>query len=159
MVCLHCPPCMVFGNFRWDDFPFNNWGFLPLVFGVRYRKILFRVKGKYYNMTEETRKRKRNKIDTLTELKTEARFNIWQLGKWGYSVEKEASADDIGSEELEWSDIYSFESFRIFEKGKCIFKGCGYVELRNFTKLVKRYKHSHGVKNLHTYTDEILAQI
>lgn len=118
-----------------------------------------RVKGKYYNMTEETRKRKRNKIDTLTELKTEARFNIWQLGKWGYSVEKEASADDIGSAELEWSDIYSFESFRIFEKGKCIFKGCGYVELRNFTKLVKRYKHSHGVKNLHIYTDEILAQI
>lgn len=28
-----------------------------------------------------------------------------------------------------------------------------------FTKLVKRYKHSHGVKNLHIYTDEILAQI
>ena len=24
MVCLHCPPCMTFGNFRWDDFsPYN----------------------------------------------------------------------------------------------------------------------------------------
>ena len=110
-------------------------------------------------MTEETRKRKQNKIDTLVELKTEARFNIWQLGKWGYSVDVESSTGDISSKELNWGDIYSYESFRICEKGKCIFRGCSYIELRNFTKLVKRYKHSHGVKNLHTYTDEILAQI
>lgn len=150
---------MVFGNIRWDSFPFNNWGFLPLVFGVRYRKILFRVKGKYDNMTEQTRKRKQIKIDTLTELKTEARFNIWQLGKWGYSVDIESSTGDICSKELNWGDIYSYESFHIFEKGKCIFRGCSYIELRNFTKLVKRYQHSHGAKSLHTYTDEILTQI
>lgn len=110
-------------------------------------------------MKKETRNRKQSKKQVLRELKKEARFNIWQLEKWGYSVEKEASTGDMGSKEIEWSEIYSFETFQIYEKGKCIFKGCGYVKLRNFTKLVKRYKHSYGVKNLHTYTDEILTQI
>lgn len=110
-------------------------------------------------MKEETRKTKQTKRQVLNELKREARANIWQLGKWGYSVDIEPIAEKVGWKEMDWGDIYSFESFWISEDGRYIFKGCTYFELRKFTKLVKRYKHNYGVKKLHSYTDEIILKI
>lgn len=110
-------------------------------------------------MKEETRKYKQIKQQTLRELKREARANIWQLGKWGYSVDIEPVVDKTGCKELDWGEIYSFEKFHIYENGRCVFKGCSYFGLRNFTRLAKRYKHNYGVKKLHSYTNEILVQI
>lgn len=58
-----------------------------MVFGVRCQKFLFRVKGNIIKMTENTKKRKLNKKELLAKLQKESRFNIWLLGRWGYSVE------------------------------------------------------------------------
>lgn len=108
-------------------------------------------------MTENTRKRKLNKKELLAKLKKESRFNIWLLGRWGYSVEIVPS-DHSTNQELDWTDIYRYESFRIIQKGNCILTG-SYIQLRNFTRLVKRYRHRYGAKNIHLYTDELLARL
>lgn len=110
-------------------------------------------------MKEETKNRKQSKRKALQELQREARINIWQLGKWGYSVDIESIDNDICHKEMTWGDIYSYENFWIHENGRCILRGCSYSGLRNFTKLAKRYKHNYGVRKLHNYTDEIIAKI
>lgn len=110
-------------------------------------------------MKEETRKRKQSKRKALQELKREARFNIWQLRKWGYFVDIKSNTKNTGYKEMDWKDIYSFENFRIYERGKCILKSCNYFDLRNFAKLAKRYKHNYGVKKLNEHTQEMVAQI
>ena len=108
-------------------------------------------------MTENTRRRKRNKKELLAKLQKESRFDIWLLGKWGYTIEIVPSVHD-GNQELDWTKIYLFESFRIVQKGKCVLTA-SYIQLRNFTRLVKRYRHKYGVKNIHLYTEELLAQL
>lgn len=115
------------------------------------------MKGNILKMTENTRKRKLNKKELLAKLKKESRFYIWLLGKWGYSVEIVPSIYD-NNRELDWTEIYLYESFRIIQKGKCILIA-SYIQLRNFTRLVKRYRHRYGAKNIHSYTDELLAQL
>lgn len=110
-------------------------------------------------MKEETRNRKQSKIKVLHELKKEARFNVWILKKMGYSVNIESVSDGKSFKEMDWSEIYSFENFWIYENRRCILCGCNYSDLRNFTKLAKRYKHLYGVKRLHNCTDEIVAKM
>lgn len=58
-------------------------------------------KGYIIKMTENTRKRKLNKKELLAKLKKESRFNIWLLGRWGYSVEIVPS-DHSTNQELDW---------------------------------------------------------
>lgn len=128
-----------------------------MVFGVRCQKFLFRVKGNIIKMTENTKKRKLNKKELLAKLQKESRFNIWLLGRWGYSVEIVPSSYAT-NQELDWTQIYRYESFRIIQKGNCILTA-SYLQLRNFSRLVKRYRHRYGAKNIHSYTDELLAQL
>ena len=108
-------------------------------------------------MTENTRKRKLNKKELLAKLQKESRFYIWLLRRWGYSVEIVPSVHD-SNQELDWTDIYRYETFRIIQKGNCILTA-SYLQLRNFSRLVKRYRHRYGAKNIHSYTDELLAQL
>ena len=113
-------------------------------------------------MKEETKIRKREKIELLSDIQRESREIKRELQKCGYNVEI-ISSDKSTSKELTYFEIYNYETYVIREKSNCIFglkdRDISFPELKKFSMLVNRYKRKYGLKNLHDHTKEIVYEI
>lgn len=113
-------------------------------------------------MKEETKIRKREKIELLSDIQRKSREIKRELQKCGYNVEI-ISSDKSTSKELTYFEIYNYETYVIREKSNRIFCSCdrnlSFPELKRFSALVNKYKRKYGLKNLHEHTKEIVYEI
>lgn len=110
-------------------------------------------------MQDATKKRRKIKDETLSNLRRTARLNIHTLKKLRFNVNIiENLPDGYKWRELTYTELYSAEQFTISCGDKCLIYAGSFFTLEKFVKMAKRYRRLYGVKALCNHLNELLLE-
>lgn len=110
-------------------------------------------------MQDATKKRRKIKDETLSNLRRTARLNIYTLKKLRFNVNIiENLPDGYKWRELTYAELYSAELFIISYDNECLIYAGSFFTLQKFRAMAERYRTMYGVKQLYQHIEELLIE-